>query len=219
MRIEYGSTALSSAIHCHDCDSVKQFLLCGSDLGHRDFNGQMPLRLTVSLDDVAVMQLLLAAKADVNSRDMEGATALHMTSVKPKGTVSMEPLLSNGASVESKDNKGFRPLHGAVYYNVPSNLQLLMRRGAKMNATSEDGTTTLMLGAMENTHETLRFSLREEALEFDGKNSKGRSVLGLAALYGDLETLYILQSSRQIDEGHFGLRRGPEVCHVAKRPR
>ena len=42
-----GSTALSWA---------NQFLLCGSDLEHRDFNSQTPLRLAVSLDGVAIMQ-------------------------------------------------------------------------------------------------------------------------------------------------------------------
>ena len=92
-----------------------------------------------------------------------------MTSVKPKGTVSMESLLSHGTSVESKDNRGFRPLHSAVLYNVSSNLQPLVKKSAKMDAASEDGTTTLMLGMIKNTHETLRFVLREEALEFDGK--------------------------------------------------
>ena len=54
-----------------------------------------------------------------------------------------------------------------------------------------------MLGVRFNAHETLRLLLGDKALEYDGADTEGRSVLHYAALYGDLETVNLLQCSHQ----------------------
>ncbi|KAM0805756.1 ankyrin repeat-containing domain protein [Usnea florida] len=143
------------------------------------------------------MQLLLNAKADVNPSSFIGATAIHIAA-QVRDTRILELLQSCGASIESEDTQGCRPLHYAVYSNSRANLQLLLEEGANINAANSFGATTLMLGVVYNAHEALKLLLREETLDYNCKDCDGNSVLDFAATFGDLETLYILQSSRRL---------------------
>ncbi len=188
-----GNTALSWAVHRGDDDTVKRLLLLGSDPGHVV---QPPMHAAVPGRDVACVQLLLNAKADVNPSNFIGVTAIHIAA-QVRNTKIIELLLSSGASIESEDVKGCRPLHYAVCGNSPANLQLLLERGANINAANSFGTTSLMLGVMYNAHEALKLLLREETLEYNCKDCDGNSVLDFAAIFGDLETLYILKSARK----------------------
>ncbi len=192
-----GNTALSWAVRFSDCDSVKQLLLCGSNLEHVDSTGRTPLYQAVYQGDLAIVQILLAAKADVNCGDIEGPTAMHWASTKQNGITIMECLLSNGASIESQTRYGYRPLHWAVCSNIPTNCQYMLEEGADINAATQEGRTILMHGVINNAHEALRLLLRDEALEYDGKDCGGNSLLVYTALYGDLETIHMLQFAPQ----------------------
>ena len=194
-----GSTALSWAVRCNDYDSVKQLLLCGSDPSHQDSYGWTPLHVALFNGNVDVAHLLLAAKANPNLGDERGLTALHRASLRLDCTTFVEFLLSYGASLEVQASKGFRPLHHAVSYNAVGNMHLLLERGADLNAATKFGSTALMLGVRHNAHKSLKLLLREEALEWDRKDNDGHSLLELAALYGDQETLHILQSSQRME--------------------
>ena len=192
-----GNTALSWAVHFGDYNTVKRLLLLGSDPGQVDSRGQAPMHAAVPGRDVACVQLLLNAKADVNPSNFLGVTAMHIAA-QGRNTKIIELLLSCGASIESEDVKACRPLHYAVCSNSPANLQLLLERGANINAANNFGATTLMLSVMYNAHEALKLLLREETLEYNCKDIDGNSVIDFAAIFGDLETLYILQSSRKL---------------------
>ena len=190
-----GCTALSWAVQCCDRDCAEQLLLRGSDPGIVDLSGRNPLHYAVSSGDMAITQLLIAANADVNSKETNGVAVLHMAANLEEGTPIIDLLLSRGASLDSEDNEGFRPLHRAVYNNNPKNLQLLLDRGANINAVNKFGTTALMSGVFANAHEALRLLLRDETLDYNAKNSNGRTVLDIVALHGDAETMHIFQSS------------------------
>lgn len=134
---------------------MKQLLLYKSDPAQRDLAGPIPLHRAVHVDDVACIQLLSAAKVDVNSETCSGLTALHKAAETPEDTIFVETLLSYGASIESQDDAGFWPLRNAVSDNIPAHLQLFLgERCANLNAASTTGTTALMLGVLFNAHET-----------------------------------------------------------------
>ena len=190
-----GCTALSWAVQCCDRDCAEQLLLRGSDPGIVDLSGRNPLHYAVSSGDMAITQLLIAANADVNSKETNGVTVLHMAANLEEGTPIIDLLLSRGASLDSEDNEGFRALHRAVYNNNTKNLQLLLDRGANINAVNKFGTTALMSGVFANAHEALKLLLHDETLDYNAKNSNGRTILDIVALHGDAETLHIFQSS------------------------
>ena len=190
-----GGTALSWAVQFCDRDCVEQLLLRGSDPGIVDLSGRNPLHYAVSSGDIAITQLLVAANADVNSKEMNGVSVLHMAANLEEGTPIIDLLLFQGASLDSEDNEGFRALHRAVYKNNPKSLQLLLDRGANINAANKFGTTALMSGIFSNAHEALRLLLRDETLDYNAKNFNGRTILDIVALHGDPETLHILRCS------------------------
>lgn len=191
-----GDSALSWAVLRCDSDSVHQLLLRGSDPRHADIYGRTPLHRAVRLDDIACMELLLDAKADVNSRDFNGATALDWAARSQEDTTFMERLLSRGASIENQDYGGYGPLLSAVQVNKVASLQLLLQKGANINAASKNGTTALDVGVRFNAHECLKLLLRDETLELE--KSRRYHLLHHAALYGDLKTISLLQSSPRI---------------------
>ena len=190
-----GCTALSWAVQCRDRDSAEQLLLRGSDPGIVDFSGRNPLHYAVSSGDISITQLLLAANADVHAKEANGVTALHMAATLEEGTPIINLLLSRGASPDSEDNEGFRPLHRAAYNNNPGNMQLLLTRGANINAANKFGTTALMSSVFANAHKALRLLLHNQTLDCTSKNSNSRTVLDLVALHGDPKTLQILLTS------------------------
>lgn len=93
------------------------------------------------------MQLLLDQPSiDVNARDKHNLTPLHyaMLKKKPFAKKVVTALLDHGADIEAvgSDQK-VTPLHLAVMEgNVPL-VQILLNRGAKVNAQSVSGKTAL----------------------------------------------------------------------------
>ena len=211
-----GCTTLSWAVQCCDRDCAEQLLLRGSDPGIVDLSGRNPLHYAVSSGDIAITQLLVAANADVNSREMNGVSVLHMAANLEEGTPIIDLLLSHGASLDSGDNEGFRALHRAVHNKNLGNLQLLLDRGANINAANKFGTTILMSGILANAHEALRLLLRHETLDYNAKNSNGRNVLDVAVIHGDLETLHILRSSGKMKNINL---QDSQALHLAVRRR
>jgi ankyrin repeat protein len=65
------------------------------------------LHLAVAKDHKDIAELLLANKADVNARDNNGVTPLHLAA----GRNVAELLLANMAEVNARDNHGATPLY------------------------------------------------------------------------------------------------------------
>ncbi len=88
-------------------------------LHHAAFNGRD-----------AVVQELLARKADVNARNHGGLTPLHDCVLR--GTIeSAVMLLEHGASLTVRNNEGQTPLAYALAKNRPEMAGLLQERGAQ----------------------------------------------------------------------------------------
>lgn len=149
-RIRY--TTLSRAVH-----------RCSSDPSHVILYRRTPLHIAAHLGDSAMIQLLLAAKADVSSEDSEGFTTLCMASRSQIDITITKLLLSYGASIASQDDQELGPLYYTIPHNRPAHLQLLLERGANIIAVSKPGTVALMIGVMCNAHEALKFLPRNTA--------------------------------------------------------
>ncbi len=94
------------------------------------------------------MAALVAAGADVNARDVMGATPLHLAN--PAG---IEVLVVAGADVNARDRLGFTPLHTA-FYTTPAAVEPLLAAGADVNARDESGRTPLHFVARDNDSES-----------------------------------------------------------------
>lgn len=117
---------------------------CGAEVFADAERGNAALRRAVVNNDVEMARLLLALRgADVDWRDGDGRTALHvaagMTVRGPAWDVEamVRMLLAEGADVCAVDNHGLRP--AAVARRAPERVRVLLEGGAESGAESGGG--------------------------------------------------------------------------------
>ncbi|XP_010272702.1 PREDICTED: serine/threonine-protein kinase HT1 [Nelumbo nucifera] len=80
--------------------------------------------------DLEGIEELLDSGVDVNFKDIDGRTALHIAACQGRTDV-VELLLRRGAAVDPKDRWGSTPLADAIYYKYHDVIKLLEKYGAK----------------------------------------------------------------------------------------
>ena len=100
----------------------------------------------VKADDLAKVNALIAAGADVNKGDTFG-TPLH-TAVARGNLDIIKALLDAGANIEAKAVGAAHPLHFAALSNQPAAAALLIQRGAQIEALNSQKMTALMVAAL-----------------------------------------------------------------------
>jgi len=96
--------------------------------------------------DANQVKLQLSRDADVNARDRQTLTPLHVALwYRHKGVA--EVLIDKGADINAKDKSGYTPLHFAAIKGNSESAALLITKGADVNVKSRAGQTPLHLAA------------------------------------------------------------------------
>ena len=85
-----------------------------------------------------IVQLLLDAGADIETRDDSGDTPLIIASYKGRTEV-VKLLVDAGADIEAMDDAGDTPLYTASEQGHAPTVQLLLSKGAQVNHKSKEG--------------------------------------------------------------------------------
>jgi uncharacterized protein len=105
--------------------------------------------------DLAAVRKLVAAKADVNAAQVDGATALHWA-VYRDDMESADLLLRSGANVMAANREGTTPLFMAALYGNPKMIDRLIKGGADAKARGPNGETTVMFAARNGNPEAIK---------------------------------------------------------------
>jgi ankyrin repeat protein len=112
-----------------DCLPCVQMILAGS---YNKNSTSSALRNAATTSSLDLMSALLAAGADVNSKDAFGATALMRAAYSDYAeTDRVKLLLDRGADVNVRDSKGETALHIAKRKGATKVVSMLVRAGAK----------------------------------------------------------------------------------------
>lgn len=150
---------LLQAIATGDINTVRDILKKGVNPNETDADGETLLSLAIHTRHADIAALLLAAGANPRLANEEGDTPLMLAAFVGDTTI-LQRLLDEGVPIEQA---GVNALMYAAANGRNEALALLLARGAKINAQSEDGTTALMLAARNGNLESVKILLENKA--------------------------------------------------------
>lgn len=129
-------------------------------------------------NDLAAVQAFLAKGADIEARDRDGDTALHMAAIQASPAV-IAALIAAGADPNALSTDGQTPLfHAAEHGNLPA-VQALLVAGADVNARTKAGHTPLFY-AIEQGHRPVVEALLAAGADLAARDKDGDTPLDLA---------------------------------------
>lgn len=164
-------TPLHAAATCGHTDLVQMLIEAGADLLAVNADGNMPYDLCEDEATLELIEMIMAEQgitqekidecrgakervmltdlremvtngADLNVKDEQGATMLHVAAANGYMSVG-ELLLEHRLSPDERDADGWTPLHAAACWGQIQMVELLVAHGASLNAKSELDETPL----------------------------------------------------------------------------
>lgn len=143
-----------------DAGAVTELLNRGFDAHSRDPKGQTGLALALQGDSLKVAAALVGHPAlDVNALNDNGESALMLVAMKGELELARR-LLARGAALNLP---GWAPLHYAASGPGTKVVELLIERGADVNAGSPNGSTPLMMAARYGSEDSVALLLARGA--------------------------------------------------------
>lgn len=159
MTNEEAVRAFHDAVHQGDVEQVRTLLSRRPALAtSEDEYRFQPVHLMDMYFEPEILQLLLHHGADINARNDEGVTLLHILTDPD----AVPLLVRHGADLEARDARGWTPLlmQAGEQQNGSDVVAALLACGADVNAIGNRGETALSM-AQETEDETLAALLRD----------------------------------------------------------
>jgi ankyrin repeat protein len=161
------------AIRNDNPSALTDLLRRGFDPNTPDAKGQPGLTIAIREHSLKAAKALLSSPtADVNALNQAGESPLMIAALKGD-LAAAQLLLESKAKV---NQSGWAPLHYAATGPEPKLVELLIERGADLDAESPNGTTPLMMAAQYGSDQSVEILLKR------GADSKRRNRLGLGVV-------------------------------------
>jgi len=150
---------LEEAMIRKDTASVIKLIERGVDVNTVDRSGNTLLTQAIRQDIPDLFEQLMQRRARLNTRNRNGETALSIAAYTGK-TAYVTRLVEAGAEVNFY---GWPPLAYAAFNGHAQIAEYLLKRGAEINATTENGSTALFFAARYGHLEVVKLLLNHEA--------------------------------------------------------
>lgn len=163
-----------------------------------DAEGSKPLHVAVEKEDEKILNALLRAGVNIESKNNWGRTALHQAIISNRRT-SFDVLLQNGASSNVADAGSMSPLHWAAKTGHAEMMQTLLAKGADRHAYDNEGNQPMHQAAWVGQRLGIE-TLLAERKDLDSLTKQGESLLHIACLNGNIElATYLLQNNVEVN--------------------
>ncbi|MBS0189754.1 MAG: ankyrin repeat domain-containing protein [Phycisphaerales bacterium] len=162
-RSRNGRTALIWAAGWGTPDMVQKLLDSGAEKNARDDANWTALIMAAGRGDPQTVSRLIKAGADINAKNKWAQTPL-MTALRAGNAEKVALLLEAGANCQESDLDGLSAVHLAADSDAPPAIfEMLLKRGAPINAQSAQGLTALMIAADRGDVERVKLLLANGA--------------------------------------------------------
>lgn len=181
------------AIIRDDPGAIRSLVRQGFDPNAVDSTGQPGLAIAIQRDSMRALEALVAEPSiDVNQLNAAGESALMLAAIR--GDLAWcERLLERGGRV---NQPGWTPLHYAASGPNPKVVELLLARGADIDAQSPNGSTPLMMAARYGSEDSVG-RLLERGADPTRLNQRQLGAADFARLGGRENLAVRLQSLRR----------------------
>jgi ankyrin repeat protein/L-ascorbate metabolism protein UlaG (beta-lactamase superfamily) len=148
------------------------------------------LNQAAATGDLARVKKLIVAGANVNDKNNDSRTPLHLAAGLGSREV-VELLLSRGADVKAQDKYEWTPLHVAIRANRIDIVELLLQKGADLESKDQSGLSPLNTAAAVGDLSMVNLLL-DAGAQINTGNKFKRSPLYVAAGTGDIALVKLL---------------------------
>ena len=201
-----GYPVLFSAVEYDDWESIRELLESNKikvNAREESQNGNRftALHYAFRMSHLRCIQQLLNAKGiQVNIRDNDGCTPLHIAVRWARQPECVQVLLnSKNIQVNEEDDYGYTPLHYAVLSRCLSHVEVMLKSEyILVNERNSHGDTPLICAICTNQVELVRVLLKAKGIQVNESDHKGDTPLHRAAGKNRLECMQVLLKAKNI---------------------
>ncbi|PAA72873.1 hypothetical protein BOX15_Mlig010600g1 [Macrostomum lignano] len=189
------------AIRNGDTVIVGAYLRSGRDLNREfkcGYTVSCPVHLACKTGKLAVVKMLLDARADVNFLNRNGGTALFVASQHGRDEL-VDLLIASGALVDAEVMKGCTSLYIAAQQGHQGVALRLIKAGAHLDVQMGTGMTPLYIASQNGHHDVVGLLISAQA-NVDLQQSSGAAPLHIAAQCGHLTVVeQLIRANANVD--------------------
>ena len=202
-----GHTAVCAACVNGHADVIAYLASRGANVAPR------ALDVAACAGNVACVEALLAAGADVNEKDVLGYTALEHAVMRDR-VGCVQALLAGGADARTSRAQGWTPLHTACLCDSAACAEALIDYGADVNAANYRGQTPLTI-AVDNVSRACIVALARGGARFSSVENSILSYSGMRSAISAFEVFGLLFSFGGVIVSRW--RGNPSAVNTAKK--